>query len=77
MIRRMQAAALIAALIGAAILWARHDAVTDAEDARAVKAARSEAAAHERINHAPVSTGNTDDDLDWLRQFGRAPAGPR
>lgn len=77
MIRRLQLAALILAVIGAAVLWLRRDAVTDDRNARAAEIAKAEARAHERMNHAPVSTGNPDDDLDWLRQFGRAPAGPR
>ena len=77
MIGRLQIAALIAVLIGVAILWLRHDAITDDRNARAADTARAEARAHERMNDAPVSTGNPDDDLDWLRQFGRAPAGPR
>lgn len=77
MIRRLQAAAIIAALTGAAILWLRHDAVTDDRNARAADTAEAEARAHERMNHAPVSTGNPDDDLDWLRSFGRTTTGPR
>ncbi len=76
-IRRLQVAAVIAAMIAAAILWLRHDAVTDERNAHAADQARAAEAAHERMNHAPVSTGNPDDDLDWLRQFGRATAGPR
>lgn len=77
MIPRLYIAIAALVLAAGAVIWLRHDAVTDDRNTRAAETAKADARAHERMNHAPVSTGNPDDDLDWLREFGRAPAGPR
>ena len=76
MIRVYATLAALAVVAGAA-LWLRHEAVATERAHTAATAARDAAAAHERMNDAPISTGNPDDDLDWLRAFGRAPTGPR
>lgn len=70
MIPRLYLALAALALVAGAVIWLRLDAVAD--DRARAKADAAEAAtnAHERMNNAPISTGNPDDDFDWLRQFG-------